>query len=133
MILKPATYRIVFGFIIFLFSLAFAYFTASYLQRAQQVDYWYVLAMASVIYIVIGIMTFKVFSVSLSFLFSSDILLINILFDNYGSFPTIGKAALLGILLVIMYTFAWWKMKDTTPVGAPGQPFNLNNIVPPGI
>ena len=46
--------KLIFGGVIFLFSAAFAYFAASYLQQEDVFNYWLVLFIFAVAYIIVG-------------------------------------------------------------------------------
>ena len=109
---KNALLRIIFGGIIFLFSLAFAYFTASYLAKTNALDYWFVLTISSIVYVVIGVIVSSVFPISLGFLFAADVLILHVLSQKIGVIPTVHKTALVGVVLLILYAFSWWKLED---------------------
>ena len=121
---KNAVLKIFFGGIIFLFALALAYATANYLGHApngyaygvyqgSQADvYWYTLMIAGGLYVAVGIAVSTVFPVSLGFLFSADVLILYVLGSRYGTIPSFAKLALVGVVLLILYAFAWKKLGD---------------------
>lgn len=102
-----------FGLLIFMFALAFAYFTAHYAEVSGYMDYWYTLAAFAGIYIVIGTFVSRVFPVSLGFLFSSTLLLLHVLFEKYADISDIFRALLLGVILILLYLTAWLKTGDS--------------------
>src|SRR3989344_997171 len=104
--------KIIFGIVIFMFSLALAYFTASYVNKEQLFDYWTTLLMFAVVYVAVGIAVYRVFPVSLGFLFSADVLILHLLFENFGTIPNVAKTLIIGLALVTLYGFAWMNMKD---------------------
>jgi phosphoglycerol transferase MdoB-like AlkP superfamily enzyme len=104
--------KLIFGGVIFLFSLALAYFTANYVDQSKDVNYWFVLFCFTVIYMTIAITVYKIFSISLGFLFACDVLIINLLFENFGEFQYLFKMAILAIALIVLYCLAWLKLKD---------------------
>ena len=89
--MKNQTLKILFGFVIFLFSLALGYFTANYLSSNGYFDYWGTIAIFAGAYVLIGIIVSMVFSVSLGFLFAADILIIHLLFQYYGQWADVMK------------------------------------------
>ena len=109
--LKDSLIKIIFGIIIFIFGLALAYFSASYLER-QGIDQWLVLSIFAIIYVILGLSVYTIFPISLGFLFSADILLINLLSDQYSGFSIASKAFIMGLMLVILYVLAWQKYRD---------------------
>lgn len=109
---KSITLKIIFGVLIFAFSLALAYFTASYVDKNKIFDYWGTLLLFAAVYIIVGIVVSKIFPISLGFLFSADILILNVLFENFGDWLDITKAFILSIILLILYLVAWFKFQD---------------------
>jgi hypothetical protein len=127
---KNATIKIVFGMIIFLFSVALAYFTATYLRNTEAFDYWGALMIFGGVYIMIGMLVSHVYSISLGFLFASDVVILHLLGENFGDISNIGKAMLVGLILLLLYMIAWWKFAD--PVVIENQaPTNLPPMTPP--
>jgi hypothetical protein len=104
--------KIVLGLVIFMFSLALAYFTASYVDENHLFDYWSALAIAAGLYVVIGVGVSQVFSISLGFLFAADVLILHVLSDKYEQIPPLSKTLLLGFIIVVLYVFAWNKLED---------------------
>lgn len=125
---KNNTIKLVFGFIIFLFSLALAYFTANYLKNNEVFDYWGALMIFGGAYIVIGMLVSQVYSISLGFLFAADIVILHLLGENFGDIPSIAKALLVGIILLLLYIIAWWKFSDSEPMATPVP--TPNNLPP---
>jgi len=113
---KNVSLRIIFGVIIFLFSLVFGYFTSSYLGKNSIVDYWGALVIFAGLYVLIGVMVSQVFSISLGFLFSADILILNVLLKNFGDMANIVKVGILGLTLVVLYIVSWTKFSDKKQV-----------------
>ncbi len=103
---KNLSLKIWFGLIIFAFSLALAYFTASYVQSSTQIDYWLVIEAFAGLFVLVGIVVSSIFPVSLGFLYSATVLIINVLLEKYDIIPDINKAVLLGAILVILYLTA---------------------------
>jgi len=110
--------KLLFGFIIFLFSLGLAYSTASYAASTgaqpfgEDFNYWIVLACFGVAYVAIGIIIRNVYPVSLGFLLSADIIILHILFDKYHSIPDAVKLTILLCILTVLYVIAWEFIKD---------------------
>jgi len=129
--MKINVIKIVLGAVIFLFSLALAYFSASYLDQSQvssgllgfgyahSSTYWVVLAAFAGGYVLVGILISFVIPLSLGFLFSADILLLNILFEQYGKIGEVYKVLLVAFILFILYIFAWLKLGDEPPASYP--------------
>lgn len=105
--------RIVLGMIIFLFGTALAYFTANYMDTSQGPNYWLTLAIFGAAYVLVGVVTSMLFPVSLGFLFSADVIILHVLFDQYGKIDEIYKALLVAFILFILYVFTWLKLGDT--------------------
>lgn len=108
-----------FGFVVFLFGTALAYFTAQYLDKNGIFDYWPTLAVAAVAYIIVALLLWSVTSLSLGFLFSADVLILHLFFDNFGTWHDLGKALLLGVLLTVLYAAAAYKLRDPEPANPP--------------
>ena len=123
--MKNNLLKIIFGLIIFLFGLSLAYFTASYLSKAQDFDRWLTLAIFSLVYIGIGVGVYSVFPISLGFLFGADVLLLNLLSMQYGDFPNAATVLILGIVLVVLYIFSWYRFKDDYSIS--NQGYTLSN------
>ncbi|MEY4723127.1 MAG: hypothetical protein RLZZ324_640 [Candidatus Parcubacteria bacterium] len=104
--------RWTFGLVIFLFSLALAYFAASYMESSHLLDYWPALAAFAICYVIVAVLLWSVSAVSMGFLFSADVLILNLLFENYGKWNDASKAVLIAILLVILYVVAAVRLKD---------------------
>lgn len=118
-----------FGGIIFLFSVALAYFTAHYMDSNHILDYWPALAMFGGAYVVIGVIVFSVLAVSLGFLFAADVVILHLLIENYGKYANVYKLTLIGVILLILYFFVWWRMRDSAGEAAasvPGAPTQRN-------
>lgn len=114
-----------FGGVIFLFGSALGYFTASYLMRVQSFDYYNTLLLFGGAYILIGIVVAQIFPVSLGFLFAADVFILHVLSHEYRGYQDIYKIAITGIMLVVLYAFAWWKLRDVPAASAmppPPQP-----------
>lgn len=109
---KNKILKVVFGLIIFSFSLALAYFTAIYTDKNTQVSYWTTLLIFTGIYLVVGLVVSKIYPISLGFLFSADILLLNILFENFRGYENIIKVIIIGVILVILYAIAFLVLPD---------------------
>lgn len=126
--------RIVFGAVILLFSLALAYFTANYLDKFGFLEYWPVLTIAAVLYVIVGVLVSGISAVSLGFLLSADILILHNLLDNFSEFHNIYKMLLVGYVLSMLYLFAWIKFKDhniaSTGVGT-GESLTQEGSPPP--
>lgn len=118
--------RIVLGSIIFLFSTALAYFTANYIDASHGPNYWLALAAFGGVYVLVGIVTAMVFPISLGFLFSADVVILHVLFDQYSKIDEMYKVLLVAFILFVLYVFAWLKLGDHPLVrmqtSAPAQP-----------
>ena len=97
---------------IFLFSVALAYFTANYVSSGNYFDYWGTLAIFGGVYIVIGIAVSMILSVSLGFLFAADVLIVHLMLEYYGQWADVLKLVLVGTILVVLYICAAFLMKD---------------------
>lgn len=117
---KNTAVKLIFGLVIFLFSLALAYFTANYVDSTtslsglyqKEANYWLALFLFAGVYVIIAICVLKIFPISLGFLFSSDVLIIHLLFENFGEIQNLAKIAIIGFVLIILYWLAWFKLKD---------------------
>ena len=110
--MKNQTIKILFGFVIFLFSLALGYFTANYLSSNSYFDYWGTLAIFAGAYVLIGVLVSMIFSVSWGFLFAADILIIHLLFQYYGQWADVLKLTTIGAILIILYIAAGLGLGD---------------------
>jgi hypothetical protein len=104
--------KLVFGVIIFAFSLAFAYFLASFTDKHAILDYWGTVMILAGLYIVVGVMVANIFPVSLGFLFSADILVLHALMTNFGDLYDVIKALFVGLILAVLYLVAWMWFPD---------------------
>ena len=125
--------KIGFGLLIFMFALAFAYFSANYANSSKYMDYWYALAIFAGIYIVIGTFVSSIFPVSLGFLFSSTLLLLHVFSEKYADISDVFKSVLLGCILILLYLSAWIKTGDKSPslFVVPPEPPNKDQVVTP--
>lgn len=138
--------KVAFGIIIFLFSVALAYFTAWYFEgqsggtvgrhafRGPFMGYpygqntpgieafWITLLIFGGAYILIGILVARIFPVSLGFLFSADVVLLHALNDQYHGLNNGIKSLLIFVLLIALYTFAYLKLKNKESVPRPVIP-----------
>ncbi len=110
--MKNRGLKLVFGLVIFLFSTALAYFTASYVKTTGSFDYWGAIAIFACVYVLVGIVVASVFAVSLGFLFGADILIFSLLVQYYGTWALPLKLTVIGAILIILYAVAALKMKD---------------------
>jgi hypothetical protein len=134
MTLDKGTVKVLFGLLIFMFSLALAYFSASYVESEKIFDYWTMLVIFGGAYVIVGVLVLQVFPVSLGFLFAADVVILHLLLENFGDIPSIGKTGIIGIVLVLLYIFAWNKMKDDpndVPPPAVSPPTSSNIFQPP--
>ncbi len=129
---KNLSLKIWFGLIIFAFSLALAYFTASYVQSSTQIDYWLVIEAFAGLFVLVGVAVSSIFPVSLGFLYSATVLIINVLFEKYDVIPDINKAVLLGAILIVLYLTALAKKEGgSMPTGTPAPaPASTSSPVP---
>ncbi len=114
--MKNQSLKLLFGFMIFLFSVALAYFTANYVSTNNFFDYWGTLAIFGGAYVLIGIAVSMIFSVSLGFLFAADIVILHLLFQYYGQWADTIKLILIGIILVVLYATAGLALTDKTKI-----------------
>ena len=131
MTMDKGSLKAFFGAIIFMFSLALAYFSASYVETEGIMDYWTMLAIFGGAYILVGIVVYQIFPVSLGFLFSADILVLHLLMENFGDIDPIMKTAVVGVILVVLYGFASAYMQDEPlpEIGTPPAPPTITPIV----
>lgn len=111
--------KIVFGGIIFLFSLALAYFSAAYFSSEEGMSFLSTLLIFGGAYLLIGIVTVSVLAISLGFLFSADIVILHVLSQGYEAYDQLLKVLILGTVLLVLYFFAWMKTKDVISVDSP--------------
>lgn len=117
--MKPNFTKIFFGIIIFLFSLSLAYFSADYftspsLGAAPATLGWgFAMMCFGLFYAVVGVFLFRIMPVSLALLFSADIALLHALADSYNQIEGMYRVALIAIVLVVVYIFAWYRCKDS--------------------
>jgi|SRR3989344_4839609 len=114
--------KLILGLVILVFSTTFAYFTARYLDKNAIFDYWPTLTLFAIGYILVGLISAYVYPISLGFLFSATILLIHNLGDNFGEFASIQKTIIVGFALIVLYLFAWHKLKDNSSPQEPVIP-----------
>jgi len=112
--MKNQGLKLVFGFVIFLFSVALAYFTANYLSTNGLFNYWGTIAIFAGAYVLIGIVIASIYSISLGFLFSADVLIIHLLIQYYGQWADLLKVVILGAILIILYIAAAVSLGDRT-------------------
>ncbi|MDD3284004.1 MAG: hypothetical protein PHZ07_00205 [Patescibacteria group bacterium] len=130
---KNVAIKLIFGGVILLFGTALAFFTASYLETNEVFSYWTTLVIFTGIYIFAGIIIHKIYSISLGFLFSGDILLLYVLGDNFGDINIWAKFIILVAVLIILYSITWlvYSKKDFDQPSLPIQ--NLINPNTPNI
>jgi len=109
---KNSIIKLIFGGVIFLFSLALAYFTANYIDVGHNFNYWFAIFSFTMTYMIIAVVVYRIFSISLGFLFACDVLIINLLFENFGKMQYLFKMVILATALIILYWLAWSKLKD---------------------
>ena len=112
--------KLLFGVVIFLFSVALAYFTANYLSTNNYFDYWGTIAIFACAYVLIGIAIVMIFPISLGFLFAADVLVLHLLFNYYGTWADVLKFSVIGAVLLVLYAAAAIWLKDV-PKDAPVQ------------
>ena len=128
MTMDKNSYKVIFGFIIFMFSLALAYFTASYTSKEYVFDYWVALLLFGAAYIIIGAVIYQVFAVSLGFLFSADILILHLLLEKFGNtFSDLAKTAIVGCILLILYLVAANYKENVSNSPPSNPPINLQS------
>lgn len=114
--------KVVFGLIIFLFSLALAYFTAVYTEENTTVDFFGTLLMYTGVYLIIGVAISKIYPISLGFLFSADILLLHVMFENFGDLSDMIKAGVIGGIIIALYVVAWLMLPDINEMSGGSKP-----------
>ncbi len=112
--MKNQWLKTVLGLVILLFSLALAYFTANYLSTNSIFDYWGTLAISACVYVLIGIAVVSIYSISLGFLFSADVLIIHLLSQYYGQWADVLKVDLVGTILIMLYAATMIGLRDRT-------------------
>jgi hypothetical protein len=126
--MKNQAAKILFGLVIFLFSVALAYFTANYMSTNAIFDYWGTVALFSCVYVVIGIAIVVIFPISLGFLFAADILILHLLVNYYGAWADVLKLITVGAVLIVLYiaSAVWLDDKEAasseTPSSSPQTP-----------
>lgn len=110
--MKNQSLKLFFGAIIFLFSVALAYFTANYVSTNGYFDYWATLAIFGAMYVLIGIAVARIFSISLGFLFAADVVILHLLLQYYGTWADALKLILIGGILIVLYACAGVFLKD---------------------
>lgn len=125
---KNATVKLVFGGIILLFSTALAFFTANYFKSAEIFNYWSTLVIFTGLYIAVGIVVYKIYAISLGFLFSGDILLLYVLGENFGDIEVWAKFIILVAVVLMLYAITWamFSEEDQVPVQPP-----VPSVAPP--
>jgi hypothetical protein len=128
---KNAAVKLIFGGVILLFGTALAFFTANYFRTNTILNYWSTLVVFTGIYIFAGIVIHKIYSISLGFLFSGDILLLYVLGDNFGDISVWTKLVLLIAVLVMLYSITWaaYSKKDINQPSIP-TPNLINPTIP---
>ena len=118
--------KVIFGVVVFLFSLTLAYFAAGFMDDpgnvSKPLDFWLTMAIMGGFYIVAGILLAQIFSVSLGFLFSADLLILSALANNFGEIDEIYKVALVGIIIAILYTVAFTRRSQKVIEVRPPSP-----------
>lgn len=116
---SDVTLKLIFGAIIFLFSLALSYFTANYVSQNNLLDYWLTLFLFGAGYLVVGMVIAQVYSISFGFLFSADVLILHLLFSNFGHWQDTSKSLALLAVLVILYIVAYLRFPDGSSSNTP--------------
>lgn len=119
--MKNQLAKALFGLVIFLFSVALAYFTANYLSTNNLFDYWGTIAIFAGVYVVIGMAVSMIFSISLGFLFAADVLILNLLYKYYGNWADALKLLVIGIILIVLYVVAYVGLRDRTESAPPAS------------
>ncbi len=109
--MKNQLAKALFGIVIFLFSVALAYFTANYMKSNVLFDYWGTIAIFACAYVIAGIAIVMIFPISLGFLFAADVLVLHLLFNYYGGWADVLKLTTIGAVLIVLYlaTAVWFK------------------------
>ena len=110
--MKNQGLKLVFGLVIFLFGSALAYFTANYLSTNAIFNYWGTVAIFAGAYVLIGIIIASIYSISLGFLFSADVLIISLLFQYYGQWADFLKVMIVGVVLIVLYIASGINLAD---------------------
>ncbi len=123
--MKPNYTKIFFGVIVFLFSTALAYFSADYftggqvlfsgaaVTAGQTTSPGFVMFIFGLIYAVAGVLLVRVIPVSLGILLAADVTLLDALARNYDSIEGMYRVGLIGLVIVFVYLFAWFRCKDS--------------------
>lgn len=120
--MKNQSLKLFFGIVIFLFSTALAYFTASYVSTNNYFDYWGALAIFGGAYVLVGVAVSMIFSISLGFLFAADVVILHLLLQYYGQWADTLKLILVGAILIILYACAGIFLKDKPSLVVPAGP-----------
>ncbi|MEK9181210.1 MAG: hypothetical protein AAB871_03175 [Patescibacteria group bacterium] len=114
--------KVIFGFIIFLFSLALAYFTADYFSVHSGADKWIINVFFIGIYLIVGMIVMNVYAISLGFLFAADVLLLDVLSSNFYRLDDLIKAVIIGVILAILYAIALSRFSQPIAVSSQAAP-----------
>ncbi|MBI4053719.1 MAG: hypothetical protein HY397_00140 [Candidatus Doudnabacteria bacterium] len=110
---ERSIFKIIFGSVIFLFSNAFAFFTAELLAPSSyDSTRTLVLFIFGVIYVIVGAASAKVVAIGLGFLFSADVVILYLLFEDFPGFVEGAKLLIVGLTLGALYLYAWEKLAD---------------------
>lgn len=112
--------KVVFGLAIFLFGLALAYFTADYVANNTGADRWISHIFFIAVYLVVGMVVMNIYSISLGFLFASDVLLLDVLGSNFYRLDDWVKALIVGVILALLYAIALRRFSNSA--AQPAQP-----------
>ncbi len=112
--MKNQGLKAVFGLVIFLFSSALADFTANYMSTNALFNYWGTIAVFGGAYVFIGIILASIYSISLGFLFSADVLIISLLFQYYVQWADVLKVVMVGVIIIILYIATSVSLGDKT-------------------
>lgn len=116
--MKPNYTKIFFAVIIFLFSVSLAYFTADYIEGlnysggARMMGIGLTMLSFGLLYAVVGVFLYRIMPVSLALLLSADVALIDALARNYEKIEAMVRVGIIGIVLVVLYLFAFYRCKD---------------------
>ncbi|MST04123.1 MAG: hypothetical protein EXS49_00960 [Candidatus Pacebacteria bacterium] len=99
--------KLTFGTIIFLFSSALAFFSASYISQEKLLGYYSALLIFGGVYLIVGILIAKIYPVSLGFLFAADVIILRALSEDYKHYGDMSKVFITGAILIILYFVAW--------------------------
>ena len=125
-----STFKILFGVVIFLFSAAFAFFVAGFLDPTGANSYSMVLFVIGVFYVIIGIAVLRIMAVSLGFLFSADVVILYLLANDFSTYDSFLKIVIVGLSLVAMFYYAWYKLRDNVPDVPASPPGTDSNQAP---